>query len=182
MTKIAEFNQLLGQRIKEMLPVQTFWAVCKAVDWDAKTMTAIGQTDELEYEEVSLGNGSIYKRPAIDSICLLGITENNGAIAFLIDAEKIEETIIDVDGFIIKIDVNGMTINGDSLGGIVKADELKLQVDKNTAILEQIQQVFQTWTPVANDGGAVLKGLSIAFTQLQRADLSAIKNNKIKHG
>ncbi len=182
MTKIAEFNRLLGQRIKEMLPVQTFWAVCKSVDWDAKTMVAVGQTDELEYEEVSLGNGSIYKRPAVDTMCLLGIIENNGAIAFLIAAEKIEETIVDVDGFIIKINADGMTVNGDSLGGIVKARELKTQVDKNTAILEQVQQAFELWTPVPNDGGAALKTIAAAFTQLPRADLSGIENDKIKHG
>jgi len=183
MTKISEFNRLLGQRIKEMIPVQTFWVVCKSVDWENKTMTAIGQTDDLEYEEVSLGNGSIFRKPVVDTICLLGITENNGAIVFLIDADEVEEyLIVEKTGFKVCLNASGLTLNGENLGGIVKADELKAQVDKNTKILERIQQAFQNWTPVAQDGGAALKGQAGLFVNLERADLSNIKNDTIKHG
>jgi len=183
MTKISEFNRLLGQRIKELIPVQTFWVVCKSVDWENKTMTAIGQTDDLEYEEVSLGNGSIFRKPVVDTICLLGITENNGAIVFLIDADEVEEyLIVEKTGFKICLNADGLSLNGESLGGIVKAKELKTQVDRNTEILKQIQTAFQNWVTVPQDGGAALKTLSASFTGLPRADLAGIENEKIKHG
>lgn len=183
MSEIAEFNRLIGQRIKELIPVQTFWTICKSVNWEAKTMIAVGQNDELEYEGISLGCGSVYRKPTVGTICLVGIKENNGANVFLIDADEIEEYLIaDKTGFKVRLNDLGLTLNGDTLGGIVKAKELKTQVDKNTEILNQIQTVFNSWITVPQDGGAALKALSTAFTTLQRADLSNIENEKIKHG
>ncbi len=183
MSDVAEFNRLLGQRIKEMLPVQTVWAVCKSVDWDAFTMTATGQSDSLDYEEVLLGRGSVMKKPVVGTLVLIGIIENNGANTFLIDAENVEEYLIeDESGFKVVLNANGMTLNGNQFGGIVKADELKTQVDKNTAIIQAIQQALQSWTPVPEDGGAALKALTGAIPSMQRANLGSIKNDKIKHG
>jgi hypothetical protein len=45
-----------------------------------------------------------------------------------------------------------------------------------------IQQVFNSWTPIPEDGGGALKSLVNQFTSLQRADLSDIENQVIKHG
>lgn len=180
---VSEFNELLGRRIKELMPVQTVWAVCKSVDWDKKVMIATGQTDSLDYEDVSLGLGFQYIKPKAQTICLLGIEENNPANTFLINATEIEEIELqDATGFKIHLKDGKMTINGDSCGGVVNAIELKTQVDKNTLILEKIQQVFNTWVPAPQDGGSALKSLVSQFSALPRADLSNIENEKIKHG
>lgn len=180
---LDEFNKLIGQRIKELLPVQTVWAVCKSVDWESKTMTATGQSDSLDYEDVSLGVGWQYLKPKVKTICLLGIEENNPANAFLIDAFEIEEMELkDATGFKLHLKAGKLTINGDAYSGLVKAPELKQQLDKNTAILQMIQEVFTNWVAVPNDGGAALKTLAAQFTSLVRADLSNIENENIKHG
>lgn len=73
-------------------------------------------------------------------------------------------------------------LNGEDMGGLIKINELKTQINKNTQILNQMQFAFKTWVTVPSDGGAALKTLSAIFFNLQRADLSNIENEKVKHG
>lgn len=181
-SNIQEFGRLFNQRGKSLQEVQTHWAIVKAVDWDSQTMTATGVVDDLDFHNVVLALGSIKKRPKTGGKCLIGIVNNNPAAAFLIDCEEIEEfEIIDGTGFKINLNNGLLTFNGDSNGGIVIATELKTQIDKNTLILQKMQEVFASWTPVANDGGAALKALVSEFVTLDRADLTQIQNNTVKH-
>lgn len=182
-SNIIEFGKLLTRKTKDLIDVQTHWCIVKKVDWDKKTMTATGVVDDLDFYDVLLGLGSINRKPSVDSKCLIGIVNNNSAAAFLIECESVDEVeISDAMGFKLLLKEGVLTINGETLGGIVNAIELKTQLDKNTAVLEAIKLAFQSWIPVPNDGGAALKGLSSAFTGLPTADLSNIQNDKIKHG
>lgn len=182
-SNIIEFGKLLTSKAKKLIDVQTHWCVVKEVDWDKKTMTATGVIDGCDFFEVNLGIGSINRNPTIGTKCIIGIINNNAADAFLIECESVDEIeISDATGFKLILKDGVMTINGETFGGIVNATELKLQVDKNTAVLEALKTVFQNWIPVPNDGGATLKGLSSAFVSLETADLSNIENEKIKHG
>ena len=108
--ELQEFNSLIGRRIKEQIPMQTFWAICKSVDWEAKTMVATGQIDELDYEDVSLGLGSEYKKPKAGTICLLGIEQNEAANTYLIDASEFEEIINTVGTTVMTTTPNGVRI------------------------------------------------------------------------
>jgi hypothetical protein len=74
-----------------------------------------------------------------------------------------------------------VNIKGDKWA-LIKTDELKTQIDKNSLLLDQIKLAFNSWTPVTQDGGAVLKGLSASFVSLSTADLSNIENDSVKHG
>lgn len=104
------FNELLSQRIKELIPIQTAYATCKEVNWEDKTMTAVGSTDNLEYYEVDLGKGSELKKPKIGTLCLIGIIENSAANAFLIDAEELEELHIITGTTELVIKENGVKV------------------------------------------------------------------------
>lgn len=182
-SNIIEFGKLLTSKTKKLIDVQTHWCTVKEVDWDKKTMTATGVIDGCDFFEVNLGIGSISRNPTIDSKCIIGIINNNAADAFLIECESVDEIeISDATGFKLLLKDGKMTINGETFGGIVNAIELKTQVDKNTAVLEAIKTVFQSWVTVPNDGGASLKTASAAFVSLDTADLSNIQNDKIKHG
>lgn len=86
-----EFTRLMARKNKESFPIQTAYAICTSVNWEAKTMTTKGQTDELEYYDVKLGNGFEYKRPKTGTLCLIGLVQNQAANAFLIDANEVEE-------------------------------------------------------------------------------------------
>lgn len=108
--QVTEFANLLGQKNKQSMPIQTAYAICKSVDWEKKTMTATGQTDELDYHDVKLGNGFEYKRPKNGALCLIGLVENQGANAFLIDASEVLEYYVKTNTSEVQIKENGIAI------------------------------------------------------------------------
>lgn len=110
MNEIAEFGKLLGKRIGETAKVQTAYAICKSVDWDQKTMTATGQTDDLDYFDVKLGFGAEYKKPKSGALCLIGLIENQAANAFLIEASELEELIMTTGDSEIQVKESGIHV------------------------------------------------------------------------
>lgn len=159
------------------------WVTVKEIQWDQKTMTATSVSDGLDYFEVQLGLGSFYRRPKVGSIALIGTPMQEEAAGFLIDCASLDEEYIeDSTGFKWHLNEGLLKINGESFEGLVKAPELKLQVDKNTAILEAIQKAFQQWVPSPSDGGAALKAQVATIPTMERADLKNIQNKKILHG
>lgn len=108
--ELSEFNDLLSKRIAEMIPMQTVWAVCKSVDWEAGTMVATGQVDDLDYYDVSLGRGFEMRKPKAGTVCLLGIEQNQPANAYLIDAEELEEYKLKFGTSEMSITPDGFTI------------------------------------------------------------------------
>lgn len=181
--EITEFGKLLNQRTKKLIDVQTYWVKVKDINWNEKTMTAIGVVDDLEFYEVSLGIGSIHRKPTIDSRCLIGIINNNANDTFLIECAECEEIeISDKTAFKWLLKNGELTMNGNQFGGLVKATELKTELDKVNLILQAMQTAFQSWVPVPNDGGAALKALLTPVFTMLRPDYQTIQNNKIKHG
>lgn len=154
MSEIGEFNRLISQRIKELIPIQTAWAKAKTIDWDKKTMVATGVTDDLDYPDVLLGIGTEYKKPKEGTNCLIGIVSNS-ANAFLITAEEVEETIIvsgesqltiKEDGFIIRQSNESLkTIFEDmidEINKIIVINGTSINVAAMTAIKERLKTVL----------------------------------------
>lgn len=80
-------------------------------------------------------------------------------------------------------ELDEIQLNGSNHGGVIIASRLKDQVDKNSDFLDKIKQLFNSWTPVPQDGGAALKAAwSVIQAALQTADLTDITNDKVKHG
>lgn len=107
---LDKLKQTLSELQKNNTTTQTVWVEVKEVDWDEKTMVALGIDDELEYYDVLLGLGSVDVKPKVGSNCLIGFINNSETLPFLIMAEVVEE--IDVksehcqlkvnDGFLLK--------------------------------------------------------------------------------
>lgn len=108
--EVAEFGRLIRKNQKQSMPVQTAYALCKSINWEAKTMTATGQTDDLDYYDVQLGNGFEYKRPKIGTLCLIGLLENQAANVFLIDASEVEEYYIKTGTSEVQVKETGIKI------------------------------------------------------------------------
>lgn len=90
MEKIAEFKKLLSDKAKSKVPIQVEWGKVVKVDWNAKTADV--EIDELIYYDVLLGLGNQYRKPKLNTRCLIGSIENKEA-SYLIDAEEIEEVV-----------------------------------------------------------------------------------------
>lgn len=77
-------------------------------------------------------------------------------------------------------ETDGMLLNGDTFGGMVKADVLKTEIDK----LRDYVSTFKSATVTALNGIAGGSGSAIdsALTGKNTGDFSSIKNDKVKHG
>ena len=109
MEKLEEFKDLMRRGAKSQVPMQSEWVKVKSVDWEEKTMVAVGESNGLEYEDVLLGLGSLAKRPKVGSLATIGII-NNSAACFLIDAEEIEEFEWTCDGSVYNISTEGFLV------------------------------------------------------------------------
>lgn len=111
---IDEFYSLFRKHLDNNKQDQIRFATCKEVDWEEKTMTAIGGTDDLEYYDVSLGFGYLIIKPKIGTDCIIGILDGEESITFLIDAKEVEEIII----------------NEGKNGGLIKIQELTDKINE----------------------------------------------------
>lgn len=113
---ISELAKAIKEAGKRHLTIQTQWAKVKAVDWEAKTMTATGVADDLDYLDVNLGLGVVHIKPKKDSLCLLGKIENQDAATYLIDVKEVEEVSVELEGGIrIRMNSEGYKIEKGSM-------------------------------------------------------------------
>lgn len=190
----------LDQKIKEALKrlnkleALVFSATVTAFDEAKKTVT-VKDVDGLEFFDVRLSaaedaKNSLFIIPKVESSVLVAQIGNDLNTLFVIAINEVEKItgvfkaldVKDEADFDVKLSNGEMVLNGGALGGLVKAKDLKQQVDKNTAILEALKNYIQSWTPIPEDGGAAFKNLLSGLTGMNTADLTNIENEKIKHG
>jgi len=122
--------------------------------------------------------------PKVGSECTFVVCNGDANSAQLWNAEKVDRILWKIEGGAqIEVKNDGtLELNGDQYGGLVKQQELKDQLAKLNAFMQNVQQAFTSWVTVPNDGGAALKANSSQFTSLTRPDFSNIDSDKTKHG
>lgn len=93
---LDKLRQTLLEKMKGLVPVQSVWVEVTEVDWEEKTMTAIGLEDDLEYFDILLGLDNISIKPKVGSSCIIGMIDNNGTTPFLLQADEVEDYNIKV--------------------------------------------------------------------------------------
>lgn len=91
--------------------------------------------------------------------------------------------ILETDGDA-SVHTDGNTVfNGGSNSGIVKVSPLTTKLNNIENKINQLITVFNTWVPVANDGGAALKAALTAWlsSTLNITLPADIKNDKVQH-
>jgi hypothetical protein len=170
----------LDEALRQLLNLRDYYhdiGKVTEVDSDKRTCTVelrngnADLTDVRFQAEQSLDTGVVLI-PKIGSDVIVAYLDDDEA--YIAKTSKLSQVEIITEGDIL--------LNGDDYGGLIKINELKTQIDKNTNLLKQIQNVFKSWVAVPSDGGAALKALSTQFTLLQRANLSDIENKTVKHG
>lgn len=158
--------------------------ICEVISVDIENQTAdlqpLDGSAEILDALIQVAENGVLVEPKVNSLVACVFVSKE--LAVIVNHSEIKQFGFQIENISFVANKDEIQLNGDSFGGVVKAPELKAQVDKNTAILEKIQQVFNSWTTVAQDGGAALKTASSLFTSLPRADLSNIENEKVKHG
>lgn len=95
---------------------------------------------------------------------------------------EVEEVLYEVGDSSFKMNAEGVLFNGGSLGGLLK---LAASVERLNLIEESIndlKQVFASWTVVPSDGGAALKAAvsSWSSNSLELTENADVENDKVK--
>lgn len=180
-----ELRNILFDQQKNAFTIQVEWVKCKSVDWDKKTMTAIGLNDDLEFFDVLLGVGMVYTKPKPDTKCLIGMIENKASQAFLITCDQVDEILLQTTEGKLKLQIDGDTWkwNDGNNEGIVKVVPLTDDLNAIKNDINQLKQLFGSWVVVPQDGGQALKTILATWigSQLQQSNKNNLQNSKIKH-
>lgn len=148
-TNIDKLVSGIRDTAKAQVKVQTCWVVAGQVDWEARTMTATGVSDDLDFFNISLGLGGLYRKPKKGTRCLIGMIENQEAASFLIDAAEVEEFSFTSGSTTLVMDGSGFEVSrqNESLKKILDSliDEvLKIYAPMNKPGLLGIKQRLNT--------------------------------------
>lgn len=169
---------ILAQNIKNAGKTRTIaqlrFARCANVDWPNRTMEAQGVSDDLAYYGVMLGFGYVDIKPKVGSLCLIGILEGKETYSFLVNCDQVE---------LVEINAEKLVANGGENLGLVKVEALTDKLNTIEKSVNDLQNVFNQWTPAPQDGGATLKASisSWAGKPLVETKKKDIENEDITH-
>ncbi|MBF1312804.1 MAG: hypothetical protein HXN06_06770 [Porphyromonadaceae bacterium] len=140
---------------------------------DLSDVTCEVSIDGLSIPDVRLrastevDGAQIIMRPAVGSVVIVGSLTGDLDHLVVLSMDRAEEVII----------------NGGSLGGIVKVQELTQKLNALESEVNNLKQLFASWVPVKGDGGAVLRGLlgSWAGKRLTLSRREDYEDTKVKH-
>lgn len=124
---------------------------------------------------------TIYPKEGSKVLCI--IIENDPTDAYILNSTDIEEISGQIGGAKLNWTKDGFVLNGGEIGGLVKASELKTQLEKLTARVDGIINAIKTAVPVTGDGGAGLQTTMKAALALliEKESFASLENNKVKH-
>ena len=174
MNEVDKLAENISRKVTGAKQSQLRFAICEEVDWENKTMTAVGVSDDVPYYGVQLGFGYCDIQPAIGTICLIGILEGKEAYTFLINAEKVD---------LVEINAKKIVANCGENSGLVKIAELTRKMNVLENDLNTLKNAFNSWIPITQDGGSALKTAISGWSgsQIEVTKQSDVENDKITH-
>lgn len=186
------FEGLIGDNINTQVEL------CKvvSVDKDNEVIECEPINENALHIDVAIGvvkgkKTGVLIYPALESLVLVGLENNDSNRGFLVRCSEIESIIIKVsDKFECDIDVDGnvkmkaetIEINEGNNEGVVILPKLKTEIQKNNTHWTTLKNILKTAMPVPSDGGKfVFTQLLAAIDSLELADLSKVGNDKFKH-
>ena len=187
---------------------QTVSLVCTvdAVDKEARTVdcTPLDEGAPLLGVNLQANQGSrfgIVAFPRVGSYVVVGfVADGSAGVVLLTDDEESIEAVIsestarivaDEEGVRVRMGDDtsaeltdeGVILNGGNFGGMVEAEQLTRRINTIEQDINALKNVFSTWEPAPNHGGAALKLAAAAWagsllTLTRRSDY---ENEKVKH-
>jgi len=186
---VAALAQKAIEKVKKSknLPVISE-GVVTSVDRDARTCE-VEREDAPQLYDVRLnaflesGNDVITVYPQKGSKVLCAIIEGDQADAYVLDCTDIEEISGQIGDVKVKMTAGGIVFNDGKLGGMVKGNELKKQLDKLTKRVDGIIQAIENGIAVPQDGGTSLQKTIVIGLKLltDKEDFGQLENDKVKH-
>jgi hypothetical protein len=139
---LEEFKELMQKSAKNQVPIQTEWCEVKEVDWNDKTMTATSLLNGLEYFDVLLGLGSIFRKPKVGTKVLVGMIANKEA-CFLIDCEAFEEMTIVSEKSLFTIKEEGFIVKQKDESLRVVLNDLIEKINDQNKEMQKLNQELQ---------------------------------------
>jgi hypothetical protein len=182
MSKYARIREAIRTIVKSMFLPSNIQGVVTAVSESNKTCTVKLSDEGVEVFDVRLmalaeneADKGILIIPKIGSTVMVSPIENVDTMYILTKYTEVQKIIIDVETDII--------INGGQNQGLVKVSQLVSDLNSIKSDLNTIKNIFKTWVPVANDGGAALKSASSTWANqsLQESTINSLQNDKVKH-
>lgn len=193
MSSVKEIIQAIA---KEVIPVQVVLCKVKSVDKDKCIIDAEpvgGTADMLEVRLKAIitdSNTGIILFPKKDTMVLVGLIGNNINQAFVVMMNEVEEAKLTLEGNEVLLDKDNAKIkwkqiefNGGNNKGLVIVGNTVTEFNTIQKDINSLKQIFATWTPVSQDGGAALKTAvsTWAGQQLTETKQSDLENTKITH-
>ncbi|CCZ13764.1 putative uncharacterized protein [Prevotella sp. CAG:487] len=176
-----------------------------SVDKEARTVdcTPVDEGAPLLGVNLQANQGSsfgVVSFPRVGSYVVVGFVSGGSAGVVLLtdDIESVEVTtaedksraVMDDDGVRINVGndtsaeltADGIVLNGGSLGGLVKVEELTGRLNTIENDINSLKSVFTGWVPAPQDGGAALKSsvASWAGQRLTPTKRGDYENEKVK--
>jgi len=109
------------------------------------------------------------------------VTGSQVLVTFINDTDAFLAMVSEVDKLYIKAD--GIQFNDGSNGGLINVEDLVDRLNTIEGDMNDLKQIFSTWVPVTQDGGAALKGAaatwySVPLTETKKSD---IEDESITH-
>lgn len=180
--KIRQGLEKLTRKGNEVLS-----AYVVSVDEEKALMNVKLYDGELEIEDVLLNaveeeTLGILLIPEVDSDVVISCVDGSGEY-MLVRASKLSKVLITISGTKFQLDKDGIVMNDGGNDGIPITKSVIQQLNKVEEDVNKLKQIFSSWSPVSQDGGAALKAAAASWSgqQLQKSKDADIKNDKVKH-
>ncbi len=178
MDELDKLKDNIYRHIQGAQQAQIRFVECKSVDWEAKTMDAVGAGDEMEYLDISLGYGYMDVKPKVGAICLIGLIEGEEVVSFLINASEVE---------LVEMNADNIIYNGGDNFGMLKIKELTDKLNELKTKVNALVSKYNSHTHIVNTTGSATAQTGTAQAVVSKADSAAsfnqsdYENTKIKH-
>lgn len=190
-----EFEKLLRDKIQSMIPESLIVGKVKTVSESNYTCSVMPLDNDAELFKVRLKptinsvKKGIISIPAVDSFVIVGLLNNKDSKPFIVWCSNFTKHYIFGDGgnSIEFKDDGTLLLNGDTLGGLVKIDNLKTQYDANisaikTAVIAGFTSVDGALNSIVPGSGVSVVAFNASALAIQNLNKTPLENTKVKHG
>lgn len=169
-----ELRKILDDKMRMLIPQSVVMGSVTAVDETDLSVTVI-QSDTgttLHFVRLVPAMGvmanSVVCIPKVGSLCLVGLIGNMPSANYMIMCQQCEKIIL----------------NGGTFGGVVKVEELKAQMEKDSKILQALLDVINgaTINQPPNTPSVLQAALKSVMGNLRKGDYANIENKNVEHG